>query len=42
MKIDSGSKEKANDLIEQACKKLLANPVMENYEFEILEDGKQD
>jgi phosphoribosylformylglycinamidine synthase len=42
MKIDSGSKKKANDLIEQACKKLLANPVMENYEFEILEDGKQD
>ena len=41
MKIDSGSKEKANDLIEQACKKLLANPVMENYEFEILEDGKK-
>jgi len=41
MKIDSSTKEEAKKLIEQACKKLLANPVMENFEFEISEDGKK-
>ena len=38
MKINSDTKEKAGELIEKACKKLLSNPVMENYDFEIIRD----
>lgn len=33
MKIDSENKEEAERLAEHACKKLLANPVMEDYSF---------
>ena len=39
MKFDSNlSKNKVEDLTEQACKKLLANPNTEQYSYEILED----
>ena len=35
--VNESDKEKANSLIEQACQRLLANPTIENYEFELLE-----
>ncbi len=34
--IDSASKEEAGKTTEEVCKKLLANPVIEDYEFEVL------
>jgi phosphoribosylformylglycinamidine synthase len=34
------SREQAQQAAENACQKLLANPVIENYEFVIVEDGK--
>ena len=37
MKLDCNSKEEAQKEIELACKKLLANPVMEYFEFTIHE-----
>ena len=37
MKVDCSSKEEAQKEIELACKKLLANPVMEYFEFTIHE-----
>jgi len=36
LKIDTTDKKEAEKIAEQACKKLLANPVMENYDFEII------
>ncbi len=33
LSIDSSSKEEAEQITEQVCKKLLANPVMEDYSF---------
>ena len=36
LKIDTDNKAKAGELVERACKKLLANPIMENYDFEII------
>ncbi len=35
--IDVSTKAEAEELVEQACKKLLANPVIEYYEYQILE-----
>jgi phosphoribosylformylglycinamidine synthase subunit PurS len=35
MKIDVNSKEEAAVIAEESCKRLLSNPVMEDYEFEI-------
>lgn len=35
--IDAESAEKANASVEEACKKLLANLIMEQYEFEVEE-----
>ena len=29
---------KANEKVEEACKKLLANPIMEGYKFEIVQE----
>lgn len=41
MIIDVNSKDEANRIAEESCKRLLSNPVMEDYEFEITEkDGK--
>ncbi|MDD5360522.1 MAG: phosphoribosylformylglycinamidine synthase subunit PurS [Ignavibacteria bacterium] len=37
LKINAGSKAEAEKIAEEACKKLLANPVMEDYTFEITE-----
>ena len=33
--VDEQSAEKARSAIEEVCKKLLANPVMEDYAFEV-------
>lgn len=40
LKINANSKEEANDIAGKACEKLLANPVMEDFEFEIINDGE--
>lgn len=38
LEIDAPSKEAATEKVEQACKKLLANPIMENFEFTVSEN----
>jgi phosphoribosylformylglycinamidine synthase len=35
LQVESGSREEAEEIAENACKKLLANPVMEDYTYEI-------
>ncbi len=35
--VEADSPEKAKQITDDACKKLLANPVMEDYEFETTE-----
>jgi phosphoribosylformylglycinamidine synthase len=35
--IEAGSKEEAQQMAQEACKKLLANPVMEAFDFTIAE-----
>ena len=37
MEVDAASKELASELVDKACKLLLHNPIMENYEFHIAE-----
>jgi phosphoribosylformylglycinamidine synthase len=37
LELEAGSKEEASKKVEEACKKLLANQIMESYEFEITE-----
>jgi phosphoribosylformylglycinamidine synthase PurS subunit len=39
LKIDSADESSAKTIAEEACKKLLANPVMEDYSFEIVKGG---
>ena len=36
LKIDSNSQEEAQLITDEVCKKLLANPVMEDYVFEVV------
>ena len=36
IKIDVEDKQKAIQMIEQACKKMLANPVIEDYTYDII------
>ena len=36
LQIDADSKDKAKALADEACKKLLANPVVEFYEIEMV------
>lgn len=38
LKINADSKEEAERISKEACDKLLANPVMEDYSFEILKE----
>ena len=38
IKLSASSKEEANTKVEEACKKLLANPIMEGYKFELVQD----
>ncbi|MFC2093499.1 phosphoribosylformylglycinamidine synthase subunit PurS [Bacteroidota bacterium] len=40
LKINADSKAEAESIADKACEKLLANPVMEDYEFEISKDGE--
>ena len=40
LKINAKSEKEASDIASKACEKLLANPVMEDYEFEISKDGE--
>ncbi len=35
LEIESATKEEATQKVDQACKKLLANPIMEFYEFSL-------
>jgi phosphoribosylformylglycinamidine synthase len=35
--IEAVNSDEAHEIIENACKKLLANPIMESFEFSILE-----
>lgn len=37
LEIEAASKETANSKVDEACKKLLANLIMESYTFEIFE-----
>jgi len=38
LKVSAASKEDATNQVESACKKLLANPIMEGYKYEIHQD----
>lgn len=38
IKLEAKSKEDASAQVENACKKLLANPIMEGYKFEIVQE----
>ncbi|HRI85293.1 MAG TPA: phosphoribosylformylglycinamidine synthase subunit PurS [Ignavibacteria bacterium] len=40
LKIDAKSEEEAKKITEETCRKLLANPVMEDYEFIVSKDGE--
>lgn len=37
LELESASKDEANKKVEEACKKLLANPIMEYFEFHLEE-----
>ena len=39
LRLSASSKEEAVTQIDNACKKLLANPIMEGYKFEIMEES---
>ena len=39
LQIEADTKEAANSKVEEACKKLLANQIMESYEFEVLKES---
>lgn len=38
LEVEAPSKEAANTKVDEACKKLLANQIMEFYEFELFEN----
>ena len=37
LEVDAKSKEDAQQKVDQACKQLLANPIMETYEFKLVD-----
>ncbi len=39
LEVEAETPVEAKDMVETACKKLLANPIMEYYEFELTESG---
>jgi phosphoribosylformylglycinamidine synthase len=41
LKINVKTKKEALKISEEACKKLLANPVMEDYTFEVFKNGEK-
>ena len=40
LKIDAATEEDVKKITDDTCRKLLANPVMEDYEFSITKDGE--
>ena len=38
LQLEAPDKQQATEKVEQACKKLLANPVIEYFEFEVVEE----
>jgi phosphoribosylformylglycinamidine synthase len=38
IKLTAASKDEANTQVDAACKKLLANPIMEGYKFELVQE----
>jgi phosphoribosylformylglycinamidine synthase PurS subunit len=38
LEVEADSKEKANEKVETACKKLLSNPIMESFHFTLSEN----
>jgi phosphoribosylformylglycinamidine synthase subunit PurS len=38
LEVNAASKEEAKTMVDDACKKLLANQIMENYTFELKEE----
>jgi phosphoribosylformylglycinamidine synthase len=40
LELEAANEKSANEIVDDACKKLLANPVMEHYEFSLHEAGK--
>lgn len=38
LELEAETREAAREMVETACKKLLANPIMEYYEFELYVD----
>lgn len=38
LEVEAEHHNKASELVDKACKKLLANPIMEYYEFEVFEE----
>lgn len=41
LKINASTKEEAEKITEDACRKLLANTVMEDFTFEVIKNGEQ-
>lgn len=41
LELEAANETSAQEAIDEACKKLLANPVMEQYEFVLHEAGKK-
>ena len=41
LKINAKTKEEAEKISGEACRKLLANPVMEDYTFEVFKNGEE-
>ncbi len=39
LEVEAENPVEAKEMVETACKKLLANPIMEYYEFELKESG---
>ena len=39
VRMDEGSREEAEAQAEEMCRRLLANPVIESYSFEVAEEG---
>lgn len=42
VKLEAESKEEALRQLEEMCKRLLANPVIENYEIRLLDQGSSE
>jgi phosphoribosylformylglycinamidine synthase len=40
LELEAANDKAAKEIVDDACKKLLANPVMEHYEFTLHETGK--